>query len=60
MTDLSKLINHKNNLNDLISDIHTLRKVIPSEKLELEKMRKNLIKLDTSMDIILKTLSIYK
>ena len=60
MIDLSKVINHKHNLNDLLMDIHTLKKIIPCNKLELEKMHENLIDLNNSIDIILKSISIYE
>ena len=60
MIDINKVVDHKLNLKSLIMDIHTLKKIIPCDKLELEKMHKNLIDLNNSIDIILKSISIYE
>ena len=58
MNNFKKYLNNKNNIESIILDLHTLKKVIPSEKNEIEKMRVNLNKLNKNIDIILQALSI--
>ena len=57
--DFNQCLDNKMNIESMILYLHTLKKVIPSEKKEIEKMYINLNKLNENIDIILKALSIY-
>lgn len=59
MNHFKECLDNKNNIESMILDLHTLKKVIPSEIKEIEKMHINLNKLNKNIDIILKALSIY-
>ena len=58
MSDFKKCLDNKNNIESMILYLHTLKKVVPSEKEEIEKMHINLNKLHKNIDIILKALAI--
>ena len=58
MSDFKKCLDNKSNIESMILYLHTLKKVVPSEKEEIEKMHINLNKLHKNIDIILKALAI--